>query len=62
MLTPATWRWLKETWGLSSDDAARAAAWAVKTLGEAVGAAPPDPPEKTKPRSAARRSKKEKRR
>jgi|RhiMethySRZTD1v2_1073278.scaffolds.fasta_scaffold660187_2 AcrR family transcriptional regulator len=32
LLTPASWRWLRETWGLSPEEAARAAAWAVQAL------------------------------
>lgn len=32
MATPAAWRWLRETWGLSAADSARAATWAVSVL------------------------------
>jgi AcrR family transcriptional regulator len=32
LVTPVAWRWLTETWGLSGEEAARAAAWAMKTL------------------------------
>lgn len=44
LVTPAAWRWLRDTWGLSAADAARAAAWAVRTLADAVsaGSAPRD--------------------
>ena len=32
LISPASWRWLRETWGLSEDDAAAAGAWAVQVL------------------------------
>ena len=32
LVTPAAWRWLRETWGLSGAGAARAAAWAIESL------------------------------
>lgn len=35
-VTPSSWRWLRETWGLSSEDAAEAAAWAMQTLIAAI--------------------------
>jgi AcrR family transcriptional regulator len=31
-VSPQTWRWLRETWGLSAADASRAAAWAMSVL------------------------------
>ncbi len=31
-VTPAAWRWLRETWGLSGPGAARAASWAMESL------------------------------
>lgn len=36
LVTPASWRWLRETWGLSDEDAARAAAWAIEALASAL--------------------------
>jgi AcrR family transcriptional regulator len=36
LLAPASWRWLRDTWGLSGEDAAEAAAWAVETLAAAI--------------------------
>ena len=36
LVSPASWRWLRETWGLSDKEAARAAAWAVETLVQAI--------------------------
>jgi AcrR family transcriptional regulator len=32
LVTPAIWRWLRETWGLSGEEAASAAAWAAEAL------------------------------
>ncbi|HVH45046.1 MAG TPA: TetR/AcrR family transcriptional regulator [Labilithrix sp.] len=40
LVTPASWRWLRETWGLSGEDAARAAAWAMEVLTSALVAGP----------------------
>lgn len=40
LVTPASWRWLRETWGLSGEDAARAAAWATEALVSALVGAP----------------------
>ena len=31
-LTPTPWRWLRDTWGLSARDTAKAVAWAVSVL------------------------------
>jgi hypothetical protein len=39
LLTPAAWRWLRDTWGLDAASAARAASWAIGALCEAVEAA-----------------------
>ncbi len=36
LVTPAAWRWLRETWGLSGAGAARAATWAMETLVQAA--------------------------
>jgi AcrR family transcriptional regulator len=38
LVAPASWRWLRETWGLSDKEAAQAAAWAVQTLVAALAA------------------------
>ena len=32
LVTPASWRWLRETWGLSAEEAARGSAWALEAL------------------------------
>lgn len=36
LCSPQTWRWLRETWAVPNDGAARAASWAVRTLLEAM--------------------------
>jgi len=36
LVTPAAWRWLRETWGLDGEAAARAASWATGALAEAI--------------------------
>jgi len=52
--SPQAWRWMRETWGLDSPRAARAASWAIKALiaalpeSRGLGSAP-------KPRVARRR-------
>jgi len=56
LLTPASWRWLTETWGLDGEGAARASAWAVEALVRAL-----DAPRRARPaaqRPAVRRAKK----
>lgn len=53
LVSPTSWRWLRETWGLSADDAAHAAAWAMGSLVSALGAAPT----KTVPRTRSRKRK-----
>jgi len=52
--TPVAWRWLRDTWGLDSAEAARGAAWAMRTLIAALGSSPgiepvkpPKPPKST---------------
>lgn len=57
-MSPRTWRWLRETWGLSSADAARAAAWAVSVLVRELQRSPssldplsPDPTDPEEPSS-----------
>lgn len=35
-ISPQVWRWMKETWGLDADVAARSATWAIRTLLEAI--------------------------
>lgn len=32
LVTPPSWRWLRDTWGLSPEEAARAASWAMSVL------------------------------
>jgi AcrR family transcriptional regulator len=57
LVTPASWRWLRETWGLSPEDAASAAAWAIEVLAAAMNATSderlPERP-KTRPRRPTR--------
>lgn len=60
LVSPPTWRWLRESWGLSADEASRAAAWAMEALVEAVGNTP-NGERRTKPRTK-KTTKKEKRR
>lgn len=36
LTSPASWRWLRDTWGLSPEGASRAAAWAVAALIESI--------------------------
>ncbi len=38
LVTPAAWRWLRDTWGLDGEAAARAASWAVRALADAITA------------------------
>jgi AcrR family transcriptional regulator len=38
--SPQAWRWLRDTWGLENDEAARAASWATRTLLEALAQGP----------------------
>ncbi len=40
-VSPQTWRWLRETWGLSAADASRAAAWAMSVLARELWNDPP---------------------
>jgi len=60
LLGPATWRWLRETWGLSAAEAAQAAAWAMEVLVDAVSAARDTPrsDRRTKPTKAKTRQSK----
>jgi AcrR family transcriptional regulator len=46
--SPQAWRWLRDTWGLDNDEAARAASWAMRVLLEALARGP----EKTKTKTA----------
>lgn len=43
LASPQTWRWLGETWGLETAEAARAASWAIETLVAALAAGPIEP-------------------
>jgi AcrR family transcriptional regulator len=64
--TPQVWRWLRDTWGLENDEAAKAASWAMAALRDALERGPEktpavlksEAPEKprTKRTSAARTS------
>ena len=56
LVSPPSWRWLRETWGLSGEEAARAAAWAISTLVTALNAEAVEP-QKTRPQPAAKRVK-----
>jgi AcrR family transcriptional regulator len=56
--SPQTWRWLVETWGVETPEAASAASWAMRTLLEALERGPPPPPtprSKKKKKPASRR-------
>lgn len=58
LTSPQAWRWLRETWGLDADLAARAASWAMETLVERLskpGGLTPGTPKRR--RTAAPRSK-----
>lgn len=52
LASPQAWRWLRETWGLDSGRAARAASWAmaalVSALGAGAGLEPPPKPSRRK--------------
>lgn len=37
LAAPQAWRWLRETWGLTDDEAEQAATWAMHTLLNALG-------------------------
>jgi AcrR family transcriptional regulator len=52
LATPVSWRWLRETWKLSTKDAARASSWAIGALIAALAEGPPP-----KARRPARRRK-----
>jgi AcrR family transcriptional regulator len=47
LASPSTWRWMRETWGLTPDEAREAAAWGMRELvkayagGEPIAADPP---------------------
>jgi AcrR family transcriptional regulator len=67
LLGPVTWRWLRETWGLPAEEAARAAAWAMEVLVDALSAARDTPrsdgrtkPTKTKDRLPSKTATKKK--
>ncbi len=38
LISPQTWRWLRETWDLDAADTARASSWAVTVLLDAIAA------------------------
>lgn len=43
LTSPITWRWMRETWGLSDKAAAQAASWAMQQLLEALQRGPKPP-------------------
>jgi AcrR family transcriptional regulator len=53
LISPPAWRWLRDTWGLSRDEAAEAAAWAIETLTSALAPTSSNTKNKTTPRRAA---------
>ncbi|MFO0624114.1 MAG: helix-turn-helix domain-containing protein [Polyangiales bacterium] len=50
--SPIAWRWFRDTWGIESDEAARAVSWAMRTMIEALARGPerPRPSKKGKKR------------
>lgn len=38
--SPQMWRWLRDTWGMDNDEAAKAASWAMRTLLDALERGP----------------------
>jgi AcrR family transcriptional regulator len=48
--SPQVWRWLRDTWGVDNDAAARASSWAMRTLLEALARGPEAPRAKPKPK------------
>ncbi|MCC6621446.1 MAG: TetR/AcrR family transcriptional regulator [Deltaproteobacteria bacterium] len=52
LASPQTWRWLVETWGLETKEAARAASWAMGALLEALGRGPAEPPAEVRAKRA----------
>src|SRR4051812_11124299 len=48
MASPQVWRWMRDTWGLENEEAAKAASWAIGTLRDALARGPEI---KTKPRA-----------
>jgi AcrR family transcriptional regulator len=53
--SPQAWRWLRDTWGLDNDAAARASAWAIGALIEALRKGPPASKPARKPAQTPRR-------
>lgn len=56
LLTPAAWRWLRDTWGLDAPSAERAASWAIGALCAAASSGPPAaraPARRTPPKRSA---------
>ena len=41
--SPQVWRWLRDTWGVDNDEAARAASWAMRALLDALARGPEAP-------------------
>ena len=62
MVTPAAWRWLRDTWSLDGEAAARAASWATRALADAITAegartaAAPEESPKRSPKESPKRS------
>lgn len=55
LASPQTWRWLVETWGVDTREAARAASWAMRALLEAIERGPMPPPA-TRPRPSRKKT------
>jgi AcrR family transcriptional regulator len=51
LASPQVWRWLRDTWGLENDEAAKAASWAMGALRDALERGPEKP--QAKPKSEA---------
>jgi AcrR family transcriptional regulator len=56
--SPQTWRWLRDTWALDPDDAARAASWAIRVLADALRKGDGPTSKKTTAKKTKRSSKK----
>jgi len=56
LISPASWRWLRETWGLSSEEAGRTAAWAIEALASALHPSSVNPAAKRRPRKTRQES------
>ncbi len=59
--SPQVWRWFRETWGVESDEAARAASWAMRALIDALARGPAEAPARPPRRARATPSPRRKR-